>query len=68
MQIKCIQIVFLKKKKKQSTVGVPLWCSMLGSNVVTGAVWVAIVAWVWSLAQELPHAMGAAKKKKKKKN
>lgn len=29
--------------------------------------WVAVVAQVWSLALELPRAMGAAKKKKKKK-
>ena len=28
--------------------------------------WVAAVAWVQSLAQELPHATGSDKKKKKK--
>ena len=28
--------------------------------------WVTAVAQVWSLAQELPHAEGAAKKEKKK--
>ena len=27
---------------------------------------VAAVAWLWSLARELPHVVGAAKKKKKK--
>ena len=33
-------------------------------SVVTAATWVIVVAWVWSLAQELPHATGLAKKKK----
>ena len=35
-------------------------------DVHTGA-WVAAMAWVWSLAWELPHAMGVAKKKRKRK-
>ena len=37
-----------------------------GSGVVTAAAWVAAEAWVQSLAQDLPHAEGVAKKKKKK--
>ena len=28
---------------------------------------VAVVVWVWSLAQELPHALGTAKNKTKQK-
>ena len=35
--------------------------------MVTAEAWVTAVARVQSLAQELPHAMSAAKKKKKKK-
>ena len=37
-----------------------------GSGVVSAAVWVAAVAQVQSLVRELPHAVGAAKKEKKK--
>ena len=33
---------------------------------MTAAVQLTVVVWVHSLAQELPHAMGAGKKKKKK--
>ena len=33
-----------------------------GSSVVTAVAWVTDVAWVHSLAQELPHAIGEAKK------
>ena len=36
---------------------------VLGSSVVTAGVQVAAVAQVWLLAQELPHAVGTAKKK-----
>ena len=38
-----------------------------GSGIVTAAAWVTVVAQEQSLAQELPHVTGAAKKKKKKK-
>ena len=38
----------------------PLWCSILGSGVVTAPAQVAAVVHVRSLAQELPHAVGAA--------
>ena len=37
------------------------------AGIVAAAARVAAVAWVQSLAQELPHATGMAKKKKKKK-
>ena len=36
-----------------------------GSDIVTALALVTSVAWVGSLAQELLHAMGTAKKKKK---
>ena len=36
-----------------------------GSGIVIAVVWVAAVTWVQSLAPKLPHAMDAAKKKKK---
>ena len=36
------------------------------SSVVTAAAWVTAVVQVQTLARELPHAMNAAKKKKKK--
>ena len=36
-----------------------------GSSVVTAVAWVPPVAWVGSLAQELPHTMGMAQKKRK---
>ena len=32
--------------------------------IITTVAWVAAGAWVQSLAWELPHAMGAAKKEK----
>ena len=35
------------------------------SGIVTAVACVAAVAWVQFLAQELPHAMGTGKKKKK---
>ena len=34
-----------------------------GSGGVAAAAWVAAVAWLQSLAGEIPHAVGAAKKK-----
>ena len=51
---------------KNSRRGAPLWCSRLRIKCCHCSSWVAVVAWVWFLAQELPHAMGVAKKKKKK--
>ena len=42
--------------------GVPWWRSDQGSSIVT-----VVVAWVRFLAQELPHARSAAKKRKKEK-
>ena len=41
-----------------------MWHSRLRVSFVTEAAWVAAVAWVQSLVQELPHSMGEAKKKK----
>ena len=35
------------------------------SGIVTAVVLVAAMTQLWSLAHELPHAMGTAKKKKK---
>ena len=37
-----------------------------GSSFITAVAWVTAVVQVQSLAQELPHAMGTAKKKDKK--
>ena len=37
-----------------------------GSGVVTAVVWITAVARVQSLTQELPHAVGIAKKRRKK--
>ena len=40
------------------------WCSELKDPVL---LWLlTTTAWIWCLAQELPHATGTAKKKKKK--
>ena len=46
--------------------GVPCGAVGSGSGVVPAAAWVTAVACVQSLAQELPHSMSAAKKKKEK--
>ena len=45
----------------------PFWLSGFGIHIATAVVQVAAVAWVRSLARELPCAMGTAKKKNKKK-
>lgn len=37
-----------------------------GSDIVTAAAWVTPVTQVWSLAWELSHASGMAKRKKEK--
>ena len=47
---------------ENNTGRVPLWLSGLGSSVVTTVAWVTAVAQVQSMAQEVPHASGAAKK------
>lgn len=44
--------------------GVPSWHS--GLRIVIAVDWVAAVAQVPSVAQELPHATGGAKKQKQK--
>ena len=53
-----------KKKKKaqeEEALSVHLWHSGLRfRGIVTAAAWFAAVAWVPFLAQELPHAAGAA--------
>ena len=46
--------------------GVLLWHSRLRMGIVSAAAWVAAVLWVHSLAWELMHNSGVAKKKKKK--
>ena len=46
--------------------GVPLWCKGLRVWFVTAVAQVTAGVQVWSLAQELKHATGVAKKKKKK--
>ena len=38
---------------------------MLGIQGFTVVDWVAAMVWVQSLAQELPHAMGAAREREK---
>ena len=45
--------------------GVLLWLSGLGSGVVNAVTGVTVV-WVHYRSWELPHATGAAKKRKKK--
>ena len=52
---------------KRFGLGVASWLSGLGSSVGTAVVWIAAVAWVQSLAQELSHAKGTASPRKKKK-
>ena len=42
-----------------------LWCSMLGIQGFTVVDWVAAMVWVQSLAQEPPHAMGAARERER---
>ena len=49
---------------KQINKGVLLWHRDPG--IVASVAWVTAGAWVWSLAQELPHAMGVAKTKQMK--
>ena len=51
---------------RRSLLGVPLWLSRLRIQHCHCSGWIAAVAWVQSLAQELLHATGVAKKKKKK--
>ena len=51
-------------KKKKGEEEFPCGAVGLGSSVVTAVAQVTTVAQVWSLARELPHAMGKAKKKK----
>ena len=43
------------------------WSSLVVGDSVLALLWLgSAVAWVWSLAWELLHATGVAKKKKKK--
>ena len=64
----------MEKKKKKIYLGifkeiVQEFCSGTagsGSSIVTSVTWVATVVHIGSLAQELPHAVGVAKKKKEK--
>ena len=51
---------------RRAALGVSLWCSRLRNSIVTAVVWVATVAQVWSLAWELPYAMGTAPHPKKR--
>ena len=43
-------------------IGVPWWPSAIGSSIITAVPWVIAVILVQSLARELPHAAGVAKK------
>ena len=52
---------------KRFGLGVAWWLSGLGSSVGTAVVWIAAVAWVQSLAQELSHAKKTPPPNKKKK-
>ena len=45
-----------------------MWHSGLRSDVVTAAAWVAAVAWVQSLAQEVPRAKGMAPSQDRKRS
>ena len=61
-------MVCLKRKKKKGTIkniflGILLWHSRLKTSIVTAVARAAALAQVWSLAQEFPHATGAAKRK-----
>ena len=53
--------LLLRSKKKK--IGVPFWHSKLRMWRVIAAAQVAAMAWVWSLAQELPLACSKKKKK-----
>ena len=61
----------LKKMKKKSTKSknnpkaVPMWCRELRIQRVTAVAQVAAVVQVQSQAQEFPHAVGKAKKKRR---
>lgn len=46
--------------------GAPRWLSRLGPGIATAEAWVAVVVRVPSLAPEPPHAVGVAKRKKRK--
>ena len=55
------------KRKKEKNPGVlfcmfPVGLVSQGSGIVSAVAWAAAVAWVQSLAQELLHALGVAKK------
>ena len=58
------EIPHLKANWEEVPCGAGAW----GSSVVTAVAWVTAAVWVQSLARELPHAMGAEEKKKKKAN
>ena len=45
-------------KAKKLRLGVILWWSRLRIHCCHCSGWVAVVAWVWSLVWELPHAAG----------
>ena len=54
----CCLFTFLKNKYLRSS----LLAEGIGSGIVTAVAWVTAVVGVRALAQELPHAMGMAKK------
>lgn len=49
---------------RKQHLGVPWWSRGWGSGIVTSPVWVIAMVRVWSLGQELPHAVGMMIKKK----
>ena len=55
--INCVEFMYEKW-----SLGVLLWCSTIGSSIIPATPWVATVVPIWSLARELPCAMGVAKK------
>ena len=64
-------VQWVKNPTAAALVTVEAWIQSLaelqGSSVAEGMAQVAAVAWIHSLAQELPYAAGTAIKKKKRK-
>ena len=54
----------IKTKMREFSCGTVVW----GSCIVTAVAQIIAVAWVQSLAQELPHAVGTDKMTRKKQN
>ena len=65
LRIQLQWLTLLQRYKFESLPCLVQWVK--GSSLTVPVVWVAAVAWIQSLARELPYAAGVAIKKKKKK-